>query len=190
MSDKKAKAARREQRSRILESEPNEFRSRRSPRIKSALPLLLVAISIAAIGFGIYAYWNSRHPPGPLHAFSAKERTTFIDTLKGSGAPTQSVWLACPEGKDETCRLMRQFIPMFQESGWRVEGNRVITWKPAHPLGGVHLILRVTGGPDDSTPAESRGIKNSFSSLGIPVQTAAAPDVPANSIGVYFGPDL
>jgi hypothetical protein len=136
------------------------------------------------------AYWNYTHPPGPLHNFSEKERSIFVESLKAGGVATQSVWLACPEGKPETCRLVKQFVPMFQESGWKVEGSQVVQWKPAHPLGGVYLILQSAGTPDDLAAAAAKGVKNSFTAIGIPVHTASAPDVPKNSIGVYFGPDL
>ena len=189
MSDRKAKSARREQRS--IAGERSQVMSRRSLRTRAvAFWTVVFAASIVVAGFGMNAYWKSTHPAKALHDFSTKERSAFMEALKSGVGPTQSVWLACPEGKAETCRLVGQFIKMFQESGWRVEENRVMTWNPAHPLGGVHLIVHAAGGPDDAVPADTIGIKKSFSVLGIPVQTAVAPDVPKNSIGVYFGPDL
>ena len=145
---------------------------------------------MAASGFAISAWWNYSHPPKPLHAFSEKERSVFIQTLKANGAPTRSVWLSCPDGKPEICRLVRQFVEMFQESGWRVEENKVVAWTPAHPLSGVYLILQGDGEPDELTRAAEKGMKNSFTALGIPVRSASAPDVPTNSVGVFFGPDM
>jgi hypothetical protein len=160
-------------------------------RLKAiGLRVLFFGIFMAISGFGISIYWNSTHPPKPLHTFSEKERTAFIQVLKANGAPTRSVWLSCPEGKPEICRLVRQFVTMFQESGWRVEDNKVVQWTPAHPLGGVYLILQAEGEPDDLTRIAEKGMKNSFTALGIPVRSASAPDVPRNSIGVYFGPDM
>jgi hypothetical protein len=79
---------------------------------------------------------------------------------------------------------------MFQESGWRVEENKVVPWTPAHPLAGVYLILQADGEPDGETRAAEKGMKDSFTALGIPVRSASAPDVPRNSIGVFFGPDM
>lgn len=145
---------------------------------------------MAVSGFAVSAWWNYTHPPKPLHTFNEKERSAFIQALKANGAPTRSVWLSCPDGRVETCRLVRQFIGMFQESGWRVEENKVVQWTPAHPLGGVYLILQADGEPDELTRVAERGMKNSFTALGIPVRSASAPDVPRNSIGVYFGPDM
>jgi hypothetical protein len=161
------------------------------PRLKAiGLRALFFGVFLAISGFGMSAYWNYTHPQKPLHTFSEKERSAFIEALKSSGAPTRSVWLSCPDGKPEICRLVKQFITMFQESGWRVEGSQVVQWKPAHPLGGVFLILQAEGEPDDLTRVAEKGIKNSFTALGIPVQSASAPDVPKNSIGVFFGPDM
>ena len=162
-----------------------------NPRLKAiGLRALFFGVFLAISGFGMSAYWNYTHPPKPLHAFSSTERSEFMDVLKAGGVPTQSVWLSCPEGMPEICRLMKQFIPMFQESDWRVEGNQVVQWKPAHPLAGVYLILQAAGEPDELTRAAEKRIKNSFMALGIPVRSASAPDVPKNSIGIYFGPDM
>jgi hypothetical protein len=145
---------------------------------------------MAISGFGISYYRTYTHPPKPLHTFSDKERSAFIQALRANGAPTRSVWLSCPDGKPEICRLVKQFIAMFQESGWRVEENKVMQWTPAHPLGGVYLILQADGEPDDLTRTAERGMKTSFTALGIPVRSASAPDVPKNSIGIFFGPDM
>lgn len=188
MSNKKAKATRRQGRNR---SESDRHGNPWSPRLKAiGLRALFLGVFMAISGFGLSAYWNYTHPPRPLHTFSETERSTFIDALKANGVPTRSVWLSCPDGKPEICRLVKQFIAMFQESGWRVEGNQVMQWKPAHPLGGVYLILQAEGEPDDLTRTAEKGMKNSFTALGIPVRSASAPDVPKNSIGVYFGPDM
>jgi len=71
-----------------------------------------------------------------------------------------------------------------------VEDNKVVQWTPAHPLSGVYLILQADGEPDAVTRIAEKGMKNSFTALGIPVSSASAPDVPRNSIGVFFGPDM
>jgi hypothetical protein len=52
------------------------------------------------------------------------------------------------------------------------------------------LILQAEGEPDDLTREAERGMKTSFTALGIPVRSASAPDVPRNSIGIFFGPDM
>jgi hypothetical protein len=188
MSNKKAKATRRQGR---RSSETVRPGNSLGPRLKAiGLRALFFGIFMAISGFGISSLWNYTHPPKPLHAFSEKERGAFIEALKASGTPTRSVWLSCPDGKPEICRLVKQFIAMFQESGWRVEQSQVVQWKPAHPLGGVYLILQAEGEPDDLTRAAERGMKNSFTALGIPVRSASAPDVPKNSIGIFFGPDM
>jgi hypothetical protein len=188
MSNKKAKATRRQGRP---NPEIDGLRTSLGPRWKAiGLRTLLFGVFLAISGFGMSAYWNYTHPPKPLHNFSEKERNTFIQALKANGAPTRSVWLSCPNGKPEICRLVKQFIAMFQDSGWRVEDNKVVQWNPAHSLNGVYLILQAEGEPDDLTRIAERGMKNSFTALGIPVQSASAPDVPKNSIGVFFGPDM
>ncbi|HLQ77418.1 MAG TPA: hypothetical protein VK210_08690, partial [Terriglobia bacterium] len=167
MSDKKAKAARREQRS--FSGERSQRPSASSHRTRTfAIWIVLVAVSIGVAGYGIQAYWKSTHPAKALHEFSSSERSAFVAALKAGGGTIQSVWLACPGGRVETCRLVGQFIGMFRDSGWSVEENRVMTWNPAHPLGGVHLIVHASGGPDDSVPADTAGLKSSFSALGIP----------------------
>ena len=188
MSNKKAKATRKQGRQ---NSETDRSGNSWGPRLKAiGLRALFFGVFMAVSGFGMSAYWNYTHPPKPLHSFSEKERGAFVDALKAGGAPIKSVWLSCPEGKPEVCRLVKQFIAMFQETGWRVEENKVVTWTPAHPLAGVYLILQAEGEPDDLTRAAEKSIKNSFTALGIPVQSASAPDVPKNSIGIFFGPDM
>ena len=190
MSDRKVKSARREERTRSLASDTSQSPSWYGRNKILALWTISIAALLVLLGYGGFAFWNHIHPAKPLHSFTAQERAAFIDVLKASGPPAESVWIACPDGKEDICGLVRQFVPMFRESGWQVLENRVVAWKPAHPLGGVHLILYATGESDDSTLANSIGIKNSFTALGIPVQTASAPDVPKNSIGIFFGPDL
>src|SRR5204863_1735161 len=131
MSNKKAKATRKQGR-----RNPDTDRSGNSlgPRLKAiGLRALFFGLVLAISGFGMSAYWNYTHPPKPLHNFSEKERSAFIQALKANGAPTRSVWLSCPDGKPEICRLVKQFIAMFQDSGWRVEENKVVQWTPAHP---------------------------------------------------------
>jgi hypothetical protein len=188
MPKKKGKAAGRQGR---RDSESDRSENSTGPRFKSiGLRALFFGIFMAVSGFGFSAYWNYTHPPKPLHEFSEKERNAFIQALKANGTPTRSVWLSCPDGKPEICRLVRQFIAMFEESGWRVEEGKVLPWTPAHPLAGVYLILQGDGEPDDLTRAAEKGIRNSFTALGIPVRSASAPDVPRNSIGVFFGPEM
>jgi len=189
MSNRKAKAARRNNQQNSAKEGPTGNSS--MPRFKAiGLRVVLLGGLVLIVGLGLFAYRQYIGPPKPLHDFSAKERGTFVETLKSSGVPFHSVWLACPDSRPETCRLVNQFIAMFQESGWKVEGDRVVQWTPAHPLAGIYLILQAAGEPDDLTRAAEKRIKSSFTALGIPVRSASAPDVPMNSIGVYFGPDL
>jgi hypothetical protein len=188
MSNKKAKAARRQGH---RNSGTGGLGNPWAPRLKAiGVRALFLGVFMAITGFGISAYWNYTHPPKPLHAFSEKERNSFIQALKANGAPNRSVWLSCPNGKPEICRLVKQFIAMFQESGWRVEENKVVQWTPAHRLAGVYLILQAEGEPDELTREAERRLKTSFTAIGIPVQSASAPDVPKDSIGIFFGPDM
>ena len=151
------------------------------PILVKALMFVLVG---AILGIGITLYRMYSDSKKPLHNFSVREKDDFVASLKARGTPAHSVWLACPEEREDICQRVRQFVDMFKNAGWRVEQNRVITWSPAHPLEGVHLILNSGDAIDSSV------VKNSFTSLGIPVQAASAPDVPHNSIGIFFGPDL
>jgi len=151
-------------------------------------PILLKALMFVLVGgilgIGLTLFRMYTDSKKPLHSFSAKEKSDFVSTLKARGVPDHSVWLACPVGREDICQKVRQFVVMFKDAGWRVEQDRVNTWNPAHPLGGVYLILNSADRIDTSS------VKNSFLSLGIPVQAASAPDVPSNSIGIFFGPDL
>ena len=159
-------------------------------RLKAiALRALLFAVFLTISGYGMSLLWNRRHPPKPLHTFSSSERASFVDILKAKGKPTRSVWLACPVGKTETCQLVKQFQSMFEESGWRIEGGEVIQWNPAHPLGGVYLISHASGAGEPDPP-EAMAIASSLTAIGIPTQSAAAPDVPQNSVGIFFNPEL
>jgi len=189
VSNKKSKAVRKEQRQRGSEwaSAPQQGLRTRLKAI--ALRALLFAVFLTISGYGMSLLWNRSHPPKPLHEFSASERASFVDRLKAKGKPTRSVWLACPVGKTETCQLVKQFVPMFEESGWRIEGGEVIQWNPAHPLAGVYLISHATG-EGEPDPPEASAIAGSLTAIGIPTQSAAAPDVPQNSVGVFFNPEL
>jgi hypothetical protein len=151
-------------------------------------PILVKALMFVLfggiLGIGLTLFRMYTDSKKPLHSFSAKEQSDFVSVLKARGVPAHSVWLACPVGREDICQQVRQFVVMFNEAGWRVEQNRVNTWNPAHPLGGVHLIL------NSADRIDSSDVKNAFLSLGIPVQAASAPDVQRNSIGIFFGPDL
>ena len=188
MSNRQSKAARRKAHRPSEEAPPAIHLTSRLKAI--ALRVVLFGVVVLIIGLGLSAYRKYLDPPKPLHEFSAKERGAFVETLKSGGVPFHSVWLACPDTRPETCRLVNQFIAMFHDSGWKVEGDRVVQWTPAHPLAGVYLILQAAGEPDDLTRAAEKRLKSSFTALGIPVRSASAPDVPMNSVGVYFGPDL
>jgi len=191
MSNKKSKAVRKEQRRRGPQAGEPGKREGLGSRLKAiALRALLFGVFLTVSGYGMSIFWNRTHPPKPLHQFNEKERATFVDILKAKVKPTRSVWLACPVGKPETCQLVKQFVPMFQDAGWLVESGQVIQWKPAHPIAGVYLILYAASESDDTPSADTEGIISSFTTLGIPVQSASAPDVPKNSIGIYFDPDL
>jgi len=136
------------------------------------------------LGIGLTLFRMYSDSQKPLHNFSTKEKNDFVSALKRRGVPEHSVWLACPVAKEDICQKVRQFVVMFKDAGWQVEQDRVNTWSPAHPLGGVYLILNSADRIDSSV------VKNSFLTLGIPVQAVSAPDVPHNSIGIFFGPDL
>lgn len=154
-------------------------------QLKPILVKALVFVLIGGIlGIGVTLFRMYSDSKKPLHSFSAKEKSDFVSALKAKGVPAHSVWLACPSEREDICQKVRQFVVMFKDAGWQVEENRVHMWNPAHPLGGVHLILNSADRIDTS------GVKSSFLSLGIPVQAVSAPDVPGNSIGIFFGPDL
>jgi hypothetical protein len=191
MSNKKSKAVRQEQRRSGSPPDPSREPEGLGSRLKAiAVRALLFAVFLTISGYGMSMLWNRTHPPKPLHQFDEKERATFVDILKAKVMPTRSVWLACPVAKTETCQLVKQFVPMFQDAGWLVESGQVIQWKPAHPIAGVYLILYAAAQSDDAPSSDTAGIISSFTALGIPVQTASAPDVPKNSIGIYFDPEL
>jgi len=189
VSNKKSKAVRKERRQRGSDKSPG-LQEGLGSRLKAiALRALLFAVFLTISGYGMSILWNRNHPPKPLHPFTPSERASFVDRLKAGGKPTRSVWLACPVGKTETCQLVKQFVPMFEISGRRRESGEVIQWSPANPLSGVYLISHAVG-EGEPDPPEASAITSSLTAIGIPTQSAAAPDVPQNSVGVFFNPEL
>lgn len=151
---------------------------------------LLVACVAVSTFFG----WLCWPDPG-RHTLDEKEIAAFQEPLKTQKDPDKKVQIACPANDEATCTYASQFIPIFGNAGWNVNGE-LLRGTPGRATPGVHILqhsdqkqdraqwqqyawVNITNGLID--------VRRAFVHIGIEPSVTATMDAPANQLTIYFG---
>ena len=154
-------------------------------------PVTLVVLACIVFAFG-KAVW----PQGHRHVFTKSERDAFEQPLKEQKAPREGIQVGCPQADENTCIYATQFIDLFREAGWTVQGNQVQRVTLGRPSSGVTLFKRGSGKLDPSNwrsglwtaiSPSLESVRQAFVNVGIEPDSGANSDLPEEVIAVYFG---
>jgi hypothetical protein len=126
----------------------------------------------------------------------AMVRQTFIEKLRGQSSSRERIRIGCANSNEEACVVAAQFLDLFREAGWKVEGNAVQRLVLPKPLSGVALFKHGTGVADPSNPHSGLWIEqtkslltveSAFTKVGIETTQHADASMPEGLVGIYFG---
>jgi hypothetical protein len=155
--------------------------------------LLTVAYLFVAM-FGIYVW-----PPIKRHPLSQDERTRFENALKTQKDDDLEIQIACSPTDEKVCAYAEQFIRPIGDSGWKVQAY-VSRLTLTRPLEGT-MIYRRGGNRDYSLQHYDAGgyfnisephliaMQKAFQSISIEPSGGTDPDIPENTMLIYFGPE-
>lgn len=154
----------------------------------------LTAFSGMAGLVGLYGWfvWPLSH----RHELNQRERSAFEQPLKQQKEPREEIQIACPQAEESTCVYAAQFINLFREAGWKVQGNAVQRGALGAPLAGVILVKHGTGTIDPSNwrsglwtqmSPSFENVRQAFINVGIEPDSIADQALSENVIRVYFG---
>jgi len=126
-----------------------------------------------------------------------QQRAIFLSTLKKQ--PGTKVRLGCAIGSEESCVYAQQFLPIFKEAGWTVEGDRLERATISQTFFGVGIFM--LGGKKEPTAQPGMYwvqvrpelqpffavLVEGFGQLGIETKAIADENFPEHLIGVFFG---
>lgn len=134
-----------------------------------------------------------------LGRLTAEQQAQFISRLEVQREPREKIRLGCAAFSEEACVLAGQFLKVFQEGGWAIQGNQVERVTLPKPLAGVALFKHGEGQHDSSNAksglwveqtASLVTLRESFAKIGMEVDTQADAQMPKGIIGVFIGPNL
>jgi hypothetical protein len=145
---------------------------------------------------------NNNKPTAPLiqkrHVLTNRERRDFENPLKQQIEPKQLVRLACPAADETVCIYAAQFINLFKESGWVIQGGIVNRVTLGIPFEGVRLFEHTDRqfNPNDPPNVGSwmpvtpslMAIYDAFKKIGIESDAGTDHELSEQVITVYFGP--
>jgi hypothetical protein len=142
------------------------------------------------------AYLELRETITP-RTLTPQQQSLFIAALKKQ--PGGKIRLGCASGSEESCIFAQQFLGLFKEAGWSVEGEKVERVVISKPFFGVGIFM--LGG--EKTPTAQPGIYwsrvrselqpffevllDGFGQLGIEAKGINDAAFPEHLIGVFFG---
>jgi hypothetical protein len=160
--------------------------------VKASLIILSVTGFMGFIGWTVF-------PPIRRHALDADEKKTFESYLANKNVPSYQLQIACPINDENVCAYANQFVKLFGESGWDVTPTiqRLMLAKASD---GIEIVLR--GGNKEYmqkhwdggayfpiNEAHVLAVHNAFQSIAIEIDGASDPDLPENTMRIYFGPE-
>jgi hypothetical protein len=105
----------------------------------------------------------------------------------------------CPAGDETVCLYAAQFIDLFKEAGWIVDGGVVHRITLGIPHAGVVLGSHVDAPFDPNAKAGTGrwvqttpslvSLQQAFANIRIGTLGNAAAEIPKNRVEVYFGPE-
>jgi len=161
-------------------------------KTKSIRFVFLMIVAVALVGiFGVYVW-----PPSRRHTLSESESRAFASPLMAQTSPRETIKLGCAAADENTCVYAGQFLDLFREAGWLVQGNQVERVTLAKPMAGVILFQKGTGKLDPNnwrsglwTQASPsiENVRRAFLNIGVEPEAAVDANYPSGVLGVYFG---
>ena len=151
--------------------------------------ILILAITVSIFG---RAVWPQVH----RHFFTEVERNQFEQPLKDQMETREEIQIMCPVADESSCVYAGQFIDLFRQAGWKVQGNQVDRITLAKPLAGVVLFQHGSGTLDPDNwqlglwspiSPSLENVRKAFVNVGIEPDSGANPNLPGNIIAIYFG---
>lgn len=161
-------------------------------KLLAGLTLLGLAAIVAAIG----AY---KWPPVGRHTLSERERMQFENALKPQKGSDLEVQMVCSPSDERICTYAEQFIRPVGDAGWKVQAyvSRLMLSKP---LDGIMIYRRGgnrdytlqhydAGGYFNISDSHLLAMQKAFQAIGIEPGGGTDPDIPENTMMIYFGPE-
>lgn len=169
-------------------------------RNQRVVKVLITTVSALSVSIW-FAWWQ--WPVQGLGELTPDQRARFVEQMKANTA-RNPVRLMCSPASEIDCIVGAQFVELFVQGGWEVQGRVIHRENPGQPREGVYFVLN---GPDadysvpsqwQKYPAGYLPVVMAFSEL-VPIakdptagfwlinQLVVGKDFPDGVIGIYFG---
>ncbi len=142
--------------------------------------------------------WQAEHIPR-RHTFSPKERAEFKAPLKQKKDVTLDIQIGCPATDGRACTFASQFIPLFGESGWKINPilQRITLIKEQEGI----TVYRKAGNKDFAlkhwdaagfypiNEPHLLAVQKAFQAIGFEPEGATNPELTDTTMMIYFGPE-
>jgi hypothetical protein len=151
--------------------------------------LFILAAVVATIGLRI---WPLVH----RHILSQDERMSFEAPLKSQAKNREEIWIFCPQSDEIICSYAVQYVNLFREAGWKVQGNAVQRATLANPPSGVVFFKHGNGQLDPNNwrsglwtrmSSSLVSVRQAFINIGIEPDEQSDAQLPEDVLRVYFG---
>jgi hypothetical protein len=151
----------------------------------------LIVSSIVLIMFGIYVW-----PPARRHHLDEREWQAFQKPLRSQAEQREKIQILCPASDEGSCIYAQQFVNVFRDAGWTVEGNAIERVTISAPTAGVTIYSRGDGQLDPNnwrsglwvtwTPSFIN-LCQAFENIGIEPESQATLQQRHDELAIYFG---
>jgi len=130
---------------------------------------------------------------------TGKRREKFKTLLEPAPDEIDTLRIGCLAGSDSACVAAGDFLILLSEAGWKIDSDKVFSMQAQIPVSGI-AIAALPQQPRPSNLPPHLGIwqvgdksetklAQVFTQMSVPVHPVGGPDLPAGTLGVYFGPD-
>lgn len=147
--------------------------------------------SIVLFIFGVYVW-----PPVKRHRLDEGEWQSFQKPLRSQTDARERIQILCPANDEGSCTYAQQFVDVFRDAGWVVEGNEIHRVTLHAPIAGVTIFTRGEGQLDpnnwrsglwiDWTPSFI-DVCQAFENVGIEPESHATLEQAKDEVAIYFG---
>jgi hypothetical protein len=153
----------------------------------------IIVSSIILFVFGVYVW-----PPAKRHRLDKGEWQAYQKPLGRQKDAKERIQILCPANDESSCIYAQQFVDVFLDAGWNVEGNAINRVIMKVPTAGVTILTRGEGQLDpknwrsglwvDWTPSFI-SVSQAFEDIGIEPESYATLEQRKDEIALYFGPE-
>jgi hypothetical protein len=173
----------------------------RNSTLTFVLTVVGLIVTVAAFSYDEFLKPMPAPVPAPapsVYKLSDERRGRFLRFLASQTTPHDKLKIGCTTWSEASCVAAGEFLILFSEAGWQIEGNKVFRLEPQIPIVGVAIATRTPADePKDSLPPHEgrwrrmddshQTIYYAFRSLDIPVHGGTDDTVQDGTLGIYFG---